>query len=97
MDWAGNAADRAVIEFMSSSSQMGQSFVAPAGVPAPIVEALRRAFDATMKDPDFRGVMAGAKLEINAMTGEALQAFVEQTMRAQADVVARYKAATAAE
>ena len=38
---------------MSASSEMGQSFVAPPGVPAPVVEALRRAFDATMKDAQF--------------------------------------------
>ena len=96
-EWADNDADRAVIEFMASSSQMGQSFVAPAGAPAPIVEALRRAFDATMQDPEFRGMMQGARLEISAMKGEALQGFVERTMAAPAAVVARYKAATAAE
>ena len=96
-EWADNDADRAVIEFMASSSQMGQSFVAPAGTPAPIVEAMRRAFDATMQDPEFRGMMQGARLEISAMKGEALQGFVERTMAAPAAVVARYKAATAAE
>ena len=38
---------------MSSGSQMGQSFAAPPEVPAPILSALRQAFDETMKDPGF--------------------------------------------
>ena len=53
LDYAENQADRDLLEFMSSSSQMGQPYAAPPGVPAPIVETLRRAFDATMKDPAF--------------------------------------------
>ena len=57
---------------MSSSSEMGQTFVAPPGVPAHIVQALRRAFDATVKDPDYLAMMQKAGNALNPMGGEEL-------------------------
>jgi len=95
LDYAENQADRDLLEFMSSSSQMGQSYAAPPGVPAPIVEALRRAFDATMKDPAFLEKMQTARMEFNPATGEEMAAIVARAMRAPKTVIERYKAAIA--
>src|SRR5262245_7033916 len=95
LDYVDNQADRDLIEFMSSSSQMGQSYAAPPGVPAPIVEALRRAFDATMKDPAFIEKMQTAKMEFNPITGEELSWIVARTIGAPRSVIERYKAAIA--
>jgi tripartite-type tricarboxylate transporter receptor subunit TctC len=51
--------DRQVIEYMSLVTQsVGYSVMTPPGVPAATVGALRKAFDATMKDPAF---LAAAK------------------------------------
>ena len=91
LDYAENQADRDLLEFMSSSSQMGQPYAAPPGVPAPIVETLRRAFDATMKDPAYLEKMQTAKMEFNPITGEELTEIVMRTMRAPRDVIQRYK------
>jgi tripartite-type tricarboxylate transporter receptor subunit TctC len=95
LDLAANQADRDLIAFMSSGSQMGQSYAAPPGVPAPIVEALRRAFDDTMKDPAFIEKMQTAKMAFNPMSGEELTRFVARTIGAPAAVIERYKAAVA--
>ena len=95
LDYVENQADRDLIEFMSSSSQMGQAYAAPPGVPAPIVEALRRAFDATMKDAAFIEKMQAAKMEFNPTTGEQLAAIVARTIGAPKSVIERYKAAVA--
>jgi tripartite-type tricarboxylate transporter receptor subunit TctC len=95
LDYADNQADRDLIEFMSSSSQIGQSYAAPPGVPAPIVEALRRAFDATMKDEAFLEKMRTAKMEFNPATGEELTTIVARTIGAPKSVIERYKAAVA--
>lgn len=92
-EFAENDADRALVSFMSSPTQMGQSFAAPPGTPARIVEALRRAFDATMKDPAFIEKMRGAKMEFNPATGEEMTTIVAQTIGAPAEVVQRYKVA----
>ena len=95
LDYAENPADRGLLEFMSSSSQMGQPYAAPPGVPAPIVETLRRSFDATMKDPAFIEKMQTAKMEFNPATGEEMTEIVARTMRAPQSVIERYKAAIA--
>jgi tripartite-type tricarboxylate transporter receptor subunit TctC len=95
LDYAENDADRALLEFMSSSSQMGQPYAAPPGVPAPIVEALRRGFDATMKDQGFIEKMQTARIEFNPITGEELTRIVAHTMEAPKSVIDRYKAAIA--
>jgi tripartite-type tricarboxylate transporter receptor subunit TctC len=90
---AENEADRALVSFMSSPTQMGQSFAAPPGTPPRMVEALRRAFDATMKDPAFVEKMRAAKMEFNPATGEQMTEIVARTISAPPDVIRRYKAA----
>ena len=90
---AENDADRALITFMSSPTQMGQSFAAPPATPPRMVDALRRAFDATMKDPAFVEKMRSAKMEFNPATGEQMTEIVARTIGASPDVVRRYKAA----
>ena len=50
---AQNEADRQLLALVSSTADLGQSFVAPGGVPDRVIEILRRGFDATMKDPEY--------------------------------------------
>jgi tripartite-type tricarboxylate transporter receptor subunit TctC len=95
LDYVDNQADHDLIEFMSASSQIGQPYATGPGVPAPIVEALRRAFDATMKDPDFIGKMKAAKIEYNPTTGEEMAKIVGRTINAPKSVIERYKTAIA--
>ena len=97
LDLADNDEARAVIQFMTSSSQMGQSYVAPPGVPPHILAVLRKAFDATMKDPDFIAELKRGKIEFNPIGGEQLTEIVASTMKMPRSVVARYQAAIAAE
>jgi tripartite-type tricarboxylate transporter receptor subunit TctC len=93
LDLAETEADRDLIAFMSSPTQMGQSYAAPPGTPAPIVQALRRAFDATMKDPAYVERMQAAKIQFNPMTGEELEQSVLKTVGAPPSVIERFKAA----
>jgi tripartite-type tricarboxylate transporter receptor subunit TctC len=93
LDMAANDADRALIELMSSSSEMGQTFVAPPGVSPQIVEALRRAFDATVKDSEYLAMMGKAGNSLNPMGGEALTRIVAKTIATPQGVIERYKAA----
>ena len=95
LDYAENQDDRDLIEFMSSSSQIGQPYATAPGVPAPIVEALRRAFDDTMKDPAYLDKMRAAKIEFNPITGEELTRIILHTVGAPKSVIDRYKAAVA--
>jgi tripartite-type tricarboxylate transporter receptor subunit TctC len=97
LDYAENQSDRQMLEFISSSSQLGQSYAAPPGVPAPIVETLRRAFDATMKDPEFLSRMKISQIDFNPITGEDMAAAVERAMAVPKEVIERYKAAITAD
>ena len=93
LDMAGNESDRAVMALLGSVSEMGQAFVAPPDVPQDIVQALRRAFDATVKDPEYLATTRKAGNLPNPMTGEALSEIVAKTNATPATVIERYKAA----
>lgn len=95
LDMAANDDDRALIEFMSSSAELGQSFIAPPEVPAPIVEALRLAFDATMRDPDYIKLSQQVGNVLNPMNGAALTALNARTLATPRKVIERYRAAVA--
>lgn len=77
---AANAEDRTIADFMASSSDMGRSLIAPPDVPVERVAALRKAFDATMKDTEFRREVERRGLELNPASGETLQRLVETTV-----------------
>ncbi|MFL6972659.1 MAG: hypothetical protein ACJ8F2_12165, partial [Xanthobacteraceae bacterium] len=62
-------------------------------VPAERVQVLRRAFDATMKDPQFVADAARLKLDIDPMTGEEVQALVDELSRTPPEIVARVRGA----
>ena len=90
---AKNEADREVLEFVSLSPSMGRPFVGPPGLPAERLAMLRKAFDATMRDPEFLAEAAHSKLEIDPMPGEKLADIVERTLRVSPDTIKRAKVA----
>ena len=92
-DFAANEGDRELIDFMSSSSELGQTYAAPPGVPAYLVEALRRAFDATMKDPSYVDRLRKANIQYNPMVGEELTQDILRTLNAPRSLIERYQAA----
>ena len=89
LDLVTNPADKRVLELILIRQEMGRPFAAPPGVPAERVAALRRAFDATLKDPGFIAEAATAKMEIDPLTGEAIDALLARAYDAPKDVVAR--------
>ena len=65
----------------------------PPGVPADRVEVLRRAFDATVKDPAFLGEATMARIDIDPLNGEEVQTLVDEVSQTPADVVTRVREA----
>ena len=61
-------------------AELGQSFIAPPDVPRPIVEALRRAFDETMKDPEYLALSKHIGNVINPMSGAELTELNAKTL-----------------
>jgi len=94
MDLAKNDADRAALELIYARQEFGRPFVAPPNVPADRVAALRAAFMATMKDPDFVADAKKQNLEIAPIGGERIGELIANIYNAPADVVQRAKEAS---
>src|SRR5262245_5791808 len=86
-------AERAAMRLLFARTEYARPFFLPPDVPAERVEALRRAFDATMKDPAFLAEAAKLQLEVSPMTGEAVQALVGDIARTPSAVATRVRAA----
>ena len=56
-------------------------------VPAERFAALQRAFDATMKDPEFLADMAKARLDVRPMTGAEMTSTIARIYATPPDVV----------
>jgi tripartite-type tricarboxylate transporter receptor subunit TctC len=78
-------------------TEYGRPYFLPPDVPAERVAALRRAFDATMKDEAFAAEAAKLQFEVDPLSGEEVQALVAQLAATPRDVVARVRAALAAQ
>ena len=83
----GDPAREPVAKFMSYAVAIARPFAAPPGVPADRVEMLRRAFDATMKDPEFLAEAGRLNAEIDPLTGEQVQDIVTQVLGTPKDVL----------
>ena len=73
---------------------MGRPFAGPPGIPADRAEALRHAFDLTMKDPEFLEEAQKRGLEINPVSGHDLEQLIAELYQTPKDVVAQARAAT---
>lgn len=80
-------AQRKAFSFFLARMELGRPFVAPPGVPGDRVQALRRAFDATMKDPAFLADARKRHFNVVAMTGEELTAIIRRLYQTPKDAV----------
>ena len=55
--------------------------LAPAGVPADVVDALNRAFNAALSDPELRSALAKMGLEPRGTTPDAFAAFIREEIK----------------
>jgi tripartite-type tricarboxylate transporter receptor subunit TctC len=92
LDLAKNESDVRVLDLIFSRQSMAYPFVAPPGIPAERLAALRQGFDATMKDPEFLGEAKRLNLDIDPVSGEEIAALVRKIYGSPADVIARAKA-----
>ncbi len=73
MDFAKNDEQRRVLEVIFARQVMGRPVLAPPQMPAERTKILRRAFDATMKDPAFVADADKGQWEITPVTGEEIE------------------------
>lgn len=90
---ARTSEQREVLLLLSQSVGLGRPFFAPPNVPSERLEALRRAFDATMADPAFLREAETQKLDIRPMDGGHLSQLVHSIMNAPEDIVVKVRLA----
>src|SRR4029077_1709908 len=81
-----------ILRTVSSASEIGKFILTTPEVPADRVAALRAAFDAMVKDPEFLAEAAKLRIEIDPLTGVELQKIVNETQSIPADVIEKVKA-----
>ena len=89
---ARNEGDLKLIELVTSGDGLGKPLATAPKVPAERVQALREAFAATIKDPDFIAAAAAAKIEIKPVYGAQLQATVAKILATPKSIIVRAKA-----
>ena len=93
MDLAKTDEQQQIFRLIFARQAMGRPFLAPPGVPADRVAALRKAFMDTMKDKEFLADAEKAQLEITPVSGEDVQKLVQeiyQTPKEIADKAAEF-------
>jgi tripartite-type tricarboxylate transporter receptor subunit TctC len=80
-DFAKTEEQKQIFRLVFARQVMGRPFVAPPGIPADRVAALRKAFLDTMKDPVFITEAQKTQLEINAVSGDEVQKLVEEVYK----------------
>ncbi len=81
--------ERQLFELMYARQDYGRPFAVPEGVPKDRVEALRDAFQKTMKDAAFLAEAARANADIDPVRGEELAELTTRVYATPPEVVAR--------
>src|SRR5215212_4799815 len=89
---AKNEDDRKVIQLIISGDALGKPMATSPNVPADRVKALRDAFDATVRDPEFLKAAAAARIDVTPIAGLPLQNKVQRALATPKNLANRAKA-----
>jgi tripartite-type tricarboxylate transporter receptor subunit TctC len=87
-DLARTPRERDILALMFAQQVMAYPLVAPPGSPADRVEALRNAFDATVKDADFLADARGQNLQLRPVAGSAIEDLLARAYATPPDILA---------
>jgi tripartite-type tricarboxylate transporter receptor subunit TctC len=93
MDYVKTDRDRQILQAILSRQQMAWPFTAPPDLPKDRAAALRAAFDATMRDPEYLAEAKKRGLEVHPMSGAEIDKLIAGLYATPPDVVAAAKAA----
>jgi tripartite-type tricarboxylate transporter receptor subunit TctC len=89
IDFTKSEDDRKAMELVYSQLIFGRPYILPPGVPAERVAALRRAFMAALTDKDTVAEARAMQLDLDPLSGEAVQAEVAKAYAMPARIVER--------
>jgi tripartite-type tricarboxylate transporter receptor subunit TctC len=88
MDFAKSNEEKQIFKLVFARQPMGRPFLMPPGIPADRMVAVRKAFMDTMKDGEFLADAEKMKLEINPVSGDAVQEIVQQVYQTPKSIAA---------
>jgi hypothetical protein len=83
--------DREAVRLFLSQQEFGRPYVMPPEVPPERLAAIRKAFEATLTDPQFVDGAQKIQMDISPMTGVALERMIADAYRTAPQVIARTK------
>jgi tripartite-type tricarboxylate transporter receptor subunit TctC len=89
LDLVTDPGNKQVMELILIRQEAGRPFAAPPGSPADRVAALRQAFVETLADPAFVAQAQKTQLEIDPLTGEAIEKLLAKAYAAPKPIVQR--------
>jgi tripartite-type tricarboxylate transporter receptor subunit TctC len=94
MSWelGRNPEEQQILKVVANATEVGKMIMAPPDLPANRLHALRRAFDATVKDAEFIADLKAARIELGPMPGEQLQKLVEEVGNVSPAILDKVKA-----
>jgi tripartite-type tricarboxylate transporter receptor subunit TctC len=93
-DYAKSDEDRQVFDLVFGRQEIGRPVLGPPGIPADRLKALRTAFMATMKDPEFLADARQMKMEIAPSTGAEVEEWLGRLLSAPKEAIAKAEAIT---
>jgi tripartite-type tricarboxylate transporter receptor subunit TctC len=87
VDVARDADQRAALKLILSRQTMARPYVAPPALPPERLNALRTAFDATLKDPQFLADAERQDLEVRPVSGVEAEALINEIYASPPSVV----------
>jgi tripartite-type tricarboxylate transporter receptor subunit TctC len=91
MDLARNERERQILKLVLSRQQMAWPFLAPPDLPPDRAQALRQAFDDTMKDAEYLAEAKQRTLDVNPMRGAEIDKLIGALYQTPPDVIAMTK------
>ncbi len=89
LDLVTDPARKRVLELILIRQETGRPLATAPGAPPERLAALRKAFDETMRDPEFLADAERNQMEIEPLTGAQIDAFLEKAYATPPDIVAQ--------
>src|SRR5262249_54025352 len=82
---------REIFNLLTASAVVGRPYIAPKAVPPDRGTALRSAFGATLKGPEFLAGSERQHLLVTPMTGAEVESFIKELYRTPPEIAAAAK------
>ena len=94
-DLAKGAEQTQILKLLLATQVLARPFAAPPGMPADRKAIIRKAFDDTMNDLEFRAKASKLGLDVNPISGSSIDALLKDIYETPEDVVAKVAKAIA--